>query len=136
VEEFGMSLQQNKNALFGKAPLPSKAESKPASPSPVSASGQVKASAAPKSTISAELKTRKLNEAKESEDRAERFLKTSVCFIFHALVYFVKIFQWSPDHVAAASALDAAGTAYKVIEEYDLAIKAYLRVLPSSMITS
>jgi hypothetical protein len=42
--------------------------------------------------------------------------------------------------VAAASALDAAGSAYKAAEEYNLAITAYLRVsafyLPPSFFSS
>jgi hypothetical protein len=79
-----MSLQQNKNALFGKGPLPPKGDQKtvPTAAASSPSSSQAKAVAAPKSTISAELKTKKLNEAKENEDRAERFLKTSVCNSF------------------------------------------------------
>ena len=68
-----MSLVDKKNALFGNAPMSSVPEEKKTSSS---SSSQSK----PKSAIgiSPTLKTKKINEAKEHEDRGNKFLKTSV----------------------------------------------------------
>eukprot|EP00602_Paraphysomonas_sp_CaronLab_P001215 CAMPEP_0185020322 /NCGR_PEP_ID=MMETSP1103-20130426/2920_1 /TAXON_ID=36769 /ORGANISM="Paraphysomonas bandaiensis, Strain Caron Lab Isolate" /LENGTH=403 /DNA_ID=CAMNT_0027551151 /DNA_START=12 /DNA_END=1223 /DNA_ORIENTATION=+ len=64
--------------------------------------------------ISPTLKTKKINEAKEHEDRGNKFLKTS-------------IFQWSPDYMAASAAFEAAAKCYYTAEELDLASEFYIR---------
>ena len=40
----------------------------------------------------------------------------------------VKLFQWSPDHLAASAAFDAAANCYRAAEELGLAVTLYLRV--------
>lgn len=73
-----MSLQDNKNALFGKAPMssiPPPQRSTPASSATQKSSG----STVPKASgVSPELKARKITEAREAEERAQKALKTSV----------------------------------------------------------
>lgn len=80
-----MSLQDNKNALFGKGTLPAK---NPPTTSPTSrgtgtgtgtsTTAGTAAIPKPSSSISSEMKIKKTNEAKEYEERGNKFLKTSV----------------------------------------------------------
>jgi hypothetical protein len=73
-----MSLQDNKNALFGKGPSTASGTRKPAaSPSPVISSTKAPIPK-PSSSISPEMKAKKMKEASENEERAQKFLKTSV----------------------------------------------------------
>ena len=56
---------------------------------------------------------KKIAEGKELHERALKHLKTS-------------LFQWSPDHVAAAPTLEAAGNCYNTAGELEQAQALYL----------
>lgn len=105
-----MSLTDKKNALFGSAPMSSvPAEKKTA---PKAAKPTIKIG------ISPALKAKKIGEAKESEERGDKFLKTT-------------LFQWSPDHLAASAAFDNAANCYRAAEELDESVRLYLRAADS-----
>ncbi len=65
-------------------------------------------------TISNEVKLKKINEAKEWSEKGMKFLKTSV-------------FQWEPDHLAAAPCFEKSAAAYKAAGEDELARKLLLQ---------
>lgn len=65
-------------------------------------------------TISNDVKLKKINEAKEWSEKGMKFLKTSV-------------FQWEPDHLAAAPCFEKSAAAYKAAGEDELARKLLLQ---------
>ena len=65
-------------------------------------------------TISNEVKLKKINEATEWSEKGMKFLKTSV-------------FQWEPDHLAAAPCFEKSASAYKAAGEDELARKLLLQ---------
>jgi hypothetical protein len=74
-----MSLQDNKNALFGKGPSPAPSGTKkPTSNTSPSTSSKMTPIPKPSSSISPEMKAKKVKEGNENEERAQKFLKTSV----------------------------------------------------------
>lgn len=86
-----MSLQDNKNALFGKAPMSSVPESKKTSTSTSSSTITSSSSSGSKNTssrltVSPELKAKKLAEARENEEKAQKALKTSVIIFFISIL--------------------------------------------------
>jgi tetratricopeptide (TPR) repeat protein len=102
-----MSLSQNKSALFGKEPLSSSSNTVPKIVS--------KTASAPIAKINtgispATIKAKKIEEAKEWNDKAIKHIKTSV-------------FQWSADYLAAAPCYESSSNAYKAAGELEQARK-------------
>jgi hypothetical protein len=120
-DEFSnnMSLQDQKNSLFGKGPTPSPTHQPSNSLNSVNREFPKSSGAAapkPKMGISPELKAKKIAEGRESEEKGKNFLKTS-------------LFQWTPDYVAAASSFDSAAQSFRTAEEFDSAIRLYTQVI-------
>jgi hypothetical protein len=118
-----MSLSNNKNALFGKkggdtnkpkteAPVVTKPiESVSETAKPSRTAGILLNTST--STISAEAKQKKLNEAHEYYLKGEENLKTS-------------FFQWNPDHLAAASNFENASELFKAALQPKRALKSLI----------
>lgn len=106
-----MSLSDQKDALFGNAPMPKVAAAKPVS----SSSG---AKSTPSSGLSQQTKNKKIAEAKEHAERAEKHLQTS-------------LFKWSADYLAAAPAFEQAANAYRVAGELDLCRDMFVKAAVS-----
>ena len=70
------------------------------------------------SSLSAEMKTKKIEEAKDLQTRAEKFLKTSV-------------FQWSPDHIGAAPLFERSAEAYKSAGDLETSYSMYQKAINS-----
>lgn len=134
-----MSLNQNKDALFGKSsgkssisssssgvrPAPATNSSAPQQPvsktagmtfgvtaPPKTASGK------PKVELSAEAKRKKLEEARDFQARGMKNLQTS-------------LFQWSPDHLTAAPYFEQSCDAFKQAGDYENAITMALKAAES-----
>lgn len=129
-----MSLNNKKNALFGKSS---------SSPRGTSSGGNGTPSHQPKTThivvgsssspvnknkkefvassggLTVEAKAQKINEAKEASEKAMKSLHTS-------------IFQWTPDYLSAGSYFDTSGNCYQAAGEYDLARKMFLQSTEAS----
>jgi hypothetical protein len=65
--------------------------------------------------VSAELREKKLAEARENSAKGSKCLQTSV-------------FQWSPDHITAATYFEMSAEAYKVAGDLENAKLMYLQV--------
>ncbi len=101
------SLSQNKQELFGSKKGQAKGTNATHSTATTSMTPQAHTSTA-RVGLSVAEKQKKVAEAKELSERGMKHLKTSV-------------FQWSPDHLAAAPLFESSAEAYKIIEDYDLA---------------
>lgn len=136
-----MSLADKKSALFGKTPMSSAQEEKKAAPK----TSQVCISRV--SIIFLTESTDKTpnidwhlsssqgeeNGRRKREWRAWGSLFKNHCEYSDLLICslhsdFRQLFQWSPDHLAASAAFDAAANCYKTAEENDLALSLYLKV--------
>ena len=104
-----MKLSDQKDALFGNAPMPKTA---PAKLPPASAS--TRSAGKPAGGMSQETKDKKILEAKEHAARTEKHLQTS-------------LFKWSEDHLAAAPAFEQAANAYRVAGELDLCREMFVK---------
>lgn len=124
-----------KDSLFGKAPKTGAGSGKTSTTAGVSSTASSTATAlnpisrtagiatspttnysatAAASAIPVALRTKKMAEGQGFLDRARAQLKTS-------------IFQWSPDHLAAAPLLEMAADCYKTAGEYDTACDLFIQ---------
>jgi uncharacterized protein YktB (UPF0637 family) len=65
--------------------------------------------------VSAELREKKLAEARENSTKGSKCLQTSV-------------FQWSPDHITAATYFEMSAEAYKIAGDLENAKLMFLQV--------
>lgn len=103
-----MSTLDNKKALFGKSNGALKEKTTGTTPNDIKPK-QTKTTTMSAPVISPELKAKKITEAKDLISRAMKNLQTS-------------IFQWSPDHLAAASLFESASNIYVSIGDNDEAL--------------
>jgi len=114
-----MSNLENKKALFG-----SGSGSGSVTAAKVSTTSKVTSNPASTATvISPELKAKKIAEARDYTARATKFLQTSV-------------FQWSPDHLAAAPLFEYASNAYVTAGELDDALEVLEKSITSHLASS
>ena len=129
----------DKNALFGKGPS-SNDKPKPVSktaaagltPKPSTSSSSTIASKTASSTlqsktasstlktptITPQLKLKKVEEAKEESEKGMKYLKKTV-------------FNWSPDHLAAAPCFENSANAYKAAGEYKMSYMMFMKASES-----
>lgn len=133
--------QADKNALFGKGPSNNNDKPKPISKTQAAASktGSItkptsttntsstsKTSATAtqsktlktSTTISPQLKLKKIEEAKEESEKGMKYLKKT-------------IFNWSPDHLAAAPCFENSANAYKAAGEYKMSYMMFMKASES-----
>lgn len=97
--------------LFGNTPMTKDKKAPKASVTPPIPSSTV--SKKPHTHLSASACEKKIKEGKDLHERVLKHLKTS-------------LFQWSPDHVAAAATLEAAANCYNVAGELQTAQELFL----------
>lgn len=103
---------EQKSMLFGATPM-DKAAAPTKRATPVAAKPSNVPPKKPHTNLSPAMCEQKIAEGKELHERALKHLKTS-------------LFQWSPDHVAAAATLEAAANCYHAAGELDQAQELYL----------
>ena len=129
----------DKNALFGKAPASSANKPKPVSktaaagltPKPTTITATTTTTTSSSSTVSKtasstlktptvtpQLKLKKIEEAKEESEKGMKYLKKTV-------------FNWSPDHLAAAPCFENSANAYKAAGEYKLSYMMFIKASES-----
>ena len=125
-----MSLADKKGALFGKASSTTSSNANASAPVSKTTTGSSLTSASQSTTmktsvtasgsvlLSADMRAKKMVEAKEFLDKAAKSLQTS-------------IFQWSPDHVAAAGFYDAAANTYASLGDNENARQTLMKAVAS-----
>lgn len=103
------SNQDQKSMLFGTAPMDKEKKKTPPTSKPLSSAPPKK----PHTHLSPVACEKKIAEGKELQEKALKHLKTS-------------LFQWSPDHVAAAATFEAAANCYNTAGELEKAQELYL----------
>ena len=119
-----MSLNDKKNALFSKTSTSSASAttSKPAPTlsNPINTSSNssynpgMGTGTTTSNFLSSAQKEKKLEEAKEHLAKANKYLETSM-------------FQWTPDHLGAASCFEKAANCYKAVNENQNAMNFYVK---------
>lgn len=119
------SLSDQKNALFGNAKpsTGSSDSSRPTRPTTTSKTAHMKPSStagmkAGVPIISPAAKAKKMEEAKSFSERGMKFLQTSM-------------FQWNPDHLAAAPLFEKSADTYQKSGELDTAYLMYMKAIES-----
>lgn len=104
---------EQKSMLFGTTPMDKEKKKS----IPITSKSSTSSTATPKKPhthLSPVACEKKIAEGKELHDRALKHLKTS-------------LFQWSPDHLAAAATLEAAANCYNAAGELEQAQALYLQ---------